>query len=167
MAWRLNDEHNTNDTLWLLRVTIYTFTLFHLSILFKLRAKKHRSFTLAGFRQFLFAVTMLPAKLKSRSEEQLVAGTHRYLRASLARWGNVMLLAFHHCNGSPPLTRGRLMYREISWSVTALVSVSSVLSVLSSSSPSKSSSVPDVCADCPGVDAGAEAENQINCNAWC
>ena len=60
--------------------------------------KKTNMFTEDGSKQALFLFTICPAKLNTRSEGTLVAGMHRYLRASCIRTGYLLAFTFHHCN---------------------------------------------------------------------
>lgn len=65
----------------------------------KLLLKKQIFFTFFAFKQFLLAVTILPAFEKALSDEVEVAGMHRYLLAIWASLGYLVALFFHHVRG--------------------------------------------------------------------
>jgi hypothetical protein len=62
-----------------------------------------------------WAVKMSPAVLKTRSEGTLVAGTHKYLRASTANSGKLLSCSLHQISGSrSKLNKSDFRYWHIS-----------------------------------------------------
>jgi len=83
----------------MLALRTYTHLLFY-----KFNARNVSIFTLSGFKQDLFGVTICPDLLKSLLEGQLVAQTHKYFLAKWERNGYVPQCISHHDNRSNSLS---------------------------------------------------------------